>query len=130
MKQKPGESRQLLSQEQVSIKDEVQYIIGLARNRDTRVVKLGQFVFFSSDTGDAWMLDPEEGLALCLAREGVAQKVKIIETPKNVSVEWNSGYDIEGDFFVVTEKFGRTKAIFGYPTGQIKKASRGIRGTV
>ena len=126
MKKKPGESRQVLSREQTSITGEAQYIIGCARNHDSRVVGLGSLVFFSSETGDAWMLDPEDGFALCLAREGVVQKVKINETAKNSSIEWECGYQIEGDFFFVTERFGRTKSIFGYPTSEIKRLSRVI----
>ncbi len=118
----------MLSCEQTSITGEAQYIITLAQNHDSRVVRLGQLIFFSTETGDAWMLDPEDELALCLARDGVVQKVKINETPKNFSIEWSCGYDIEGNFFVVTERFGRTKSIFGYPTAEIKRLSRGIVG--
>ncbi len=128
MKKKPCERRQALSHEQSSITGEAQYIIGCARNHDSRVVGLGQLVFFSSETGDAWMLDPEDGFAVCLAREGVAQKIKITETAKTSSIEWDCGYQIEGDFFFFTERFGRTKSIFGYPTTEIKRLSREIIG--
>ncbi len=128
MKPKPCESRRESSDTRESITSEAQYFIGRAKNHDSRVVKLGQLIFFSTETGDAWILDPEDELALCLARDGAAQKVKISETGKNPSIEWNCGYEIEGDFFVVTERFGRTKSIFGYPTAEIKRLSRGIKG--
>ena len=46
---------------------EVDYIVGRAAESDARVVTLGQLVFFSTQTGDAWLLDPEDHLALPLA---------------------------------------------------------------
>ncbi|HYK91157.1 MAG TPA: hypothetical protein VE398_20470 [Acidobacteriota bacterium] len=127
MKQKPDESKRTLPDTQYNITGEAKYIIGRAKHHDSRVVRLGQLVFFSTEKGDAWILDPEDELALCLARDGAAQKVKITETARNCSIEWNCGYEIEGDFFVVTEKFGRTKSIFGYPTAEIKRLSRRIK---
>jgi len=33
------------------------------------VVRFGPIVFFSTETGDAWMLDAEDGQAACLARD-------------------------------------------------------------
>jgi len=41
---------------------------------------LGQLVFFSTETGDAWLLDPEDRMALCLAKEGSRLPVQIVET--------------------------------------------------
>jgi hypothetical protein len=61
---------QRLEREQVSIQSEVKYIVRRAAERDAWVVTLGPLVFFSTETGDAWMLDPADGLALCLARDG------------------------------------------------------------
>jgi hypothetical protein len=52
---------------------EVDYIVRRARQCDTRVVSLDQLVCFSTATGDAWMLDPEDGLALQLAEAGAFQ---------------------------------------------------------
>ena len=49
---------------------EVDYIVERAARCDPRFVTLGQLLFFSTDTGDAWMLDPEDHLALCLAKAG------------------------------------------------------------
>ena len=59
---------------------EADYIIGKAQKRDTLIVSLGSIVFFSTYTGDAWMLDSEDGLALCLARDAARQEYLILET--------------------------------------------------
>src|SRR5258708_6658063 len=41
-----------------------------AAEHDGRFVTIGQLVFFSTETGDAWMLDPTDRLAARLARDG------------------------------------------------------------
>ena len=46
---------------------EVDYVVARAAESDARVVTLGQLVFFSTDTGDVWLLDPEDHLAPRLA---------------------------------------------------------------
>jgi hypothetical protein len=48
--------RQQLTREQINIRSEVEYIVRRAAERDARVVTLGTLVFFSTETGDAWML--------------------------------------------------------------------------
>jgi len=73
------------------------------------------------------MLDPEDGLALCLARAGKAQPFTITETSANFSIEWKASYQIDGDVFIVAERSGRTRSILGYPTGEILRASRQMR---
>jgi hypothetical protein len=68
------------------IADEVRYITERAAARDTRLVVLGGLVFFSTATGDAWVLDSEDGFALCLALDGEAQPVNIEETPEQFAM--------------------------------------------
>ena len=106
---------------------EADYIIGKAQKRDARIVTLGSILFFSTDTGDAWMLDPEDGLALCLARDGARQEVMILETESNFQIEWNAQYEIQGDRFTVATADGRIRTIVGYPTEEIVRASRGMK---
>jgi hypothetical protein len=43
--------------------DEVRYILRRAAEHDGRVVTIGQLVLFSTETGDAWLLDPSDQLA-------------------------------------------------------------------
>jgi len=123
----PRTKRRTLKRKQISITDEVNYIINLALNSNARVVTLGQLIFFSTGTGDAWMLDPEDGLALCLARDGEKQRLRITETPTDFSIEWNANYGIDGDAFIVLERSGRIRTIFGYPTTEILRAACAAR---
>jgi hypothetical protein len=108
--------RQALSREQVNIAGEAKY-----------VVTLSPLVLFSTEIGDAWMLDPQDGLALCLALEGEEQPFTIVETPANFSIEWSASYRIDGDKFVVTSQPDRVQTFFGYPTAEILRAIRRAR---
>jgi hypothetical protein len=87
-------------------------------------------VFFSTETGDAWMLDPADGLACCLARDGVALHAGIVETPDHFGIEWNARYRIEGEALIVMEEAattGRVRTFFGYPVAEIRRASTRVR---
>lgn len=75
-RKKPRASKtqhRILNREQISISREAEYIISRAKEYDSRVVSSGPLVFFSSETGDAWMIDPEDHFALCLAQGGKTQ---------------------------------------------------------
>ncbi|MCK4473340.1 MAG: hypothetical protein KAW49_16280 [Anaerolineae bacterium] len=120
----PQTQRQILRREQINVTGEANYIISRAENYDARVVTFGPLIFFSTETGDAWMLDPEDGLALCLARGGETQPFTITETTTNFSIEWKANYQIDGDVFIVTERSGRTRSVLGYPAREILRATR------
>jgi hypothetical protein len=114
--------QQLLGREQINISREAEYIIKRAQEGEMRVVRLGALVFFSAQSGDAWLLDVEDGLALCLARSGERQSFRIVETPANFSIEWAAHYLIQGEMFVVMEPSGQARTIIGYPTREILQA--------
>jgi len=95
--------------------DEVRHIQKCAARHDGRIVTLGQLIFFSTETGDAWLLDTEDGLAAQLARDGDPEPIHLEETDANFSIEWKGNYRIEGAAFIfVDRQAGRTRAILGY----------------
>lgn len=116
-----------LAASQVSILDEAEYIANCALHHDARVVTLGHLVFFSSDTGDAWMLDPEDGYARCLARDGKRLPKGITETRERFAIEWNADYHIEGDSMILTNRSGGEHAVTSYPADEICRAIRRMR---
>jgi len=116
--------RQELRQDQIRVAEEADYIIHKAEMYDARLVTLGPLVFFSTETGDAWVLDPGDGLALCLARGGERQPFTIVETDTTFSIEWTANYRIEGNRFIVAERSGRVRTILGYPVSEIRRALR------
>jgi hypothetical protein len=103
---------------------EIKYIQRQAAEHDGRIVTIGPLVFFSTETGDAWMLDPSDQLAARLARDGDPEPVDFEETETNYAIGWKGTYRIEGGAFVYAErKSGRVTAILGYPTAKIARSS-------
>src|SRR5262249_15967113 len=104
------------SRTELDIRREVDYIVGRACDHDDRFVTIGPLVFFSTETGNAWMLDLEDGMAVCLARDGVSQPVRIIDMEGGTAVERDRTFSIAGDAFTTVEmKTGRVSSILGYP---------------
>jgi len=100
--------------------DEVRYIIHRAADHDGRVVTIGQIVLFSSQTGDAWIIDRDDHLALRLARQGDPEPFHIEETDTSFAIDWKGHYRIEGAAFVYTERdTGRITTVLGYPTDKL-----------
>ena len=110
--------------EEVSITSEAEYIGARAMAEDARVVSLPPLVFFSTTTGDAWMLDAEDSLAVQLVAAKTKLPVAITETPERFAIEWPGTFRIDGDAMIFTEKAGRVRTIVGYPTEQIMEALR------
>src|SRR2546427_11643515 len=92
-----------LSGQEMNIHREVAYIVRRAVQGETRIVALGPLLFFSTETGDAWMLDPADHLALCLAKGGEPLPAKIVETAENFLIEWNASYVVNGETFQIIE---------------------------
>ena len=105
---------------QFRLAKEVASIQRRAAEHDGRFVTIGQLVFFSTETGDAWMLDPSDRLAARLARDGDPEPIEIQETETNFTIGWKGHYRIDGHAFVFTDReSGRIVAILGYPTTKI-----------
>ena len=115
-----------LTRVKVSITGEANQVIRRALNREGKVITMGPLILFSTETGDAWMLDSQDGLALCLVRGGEKQTFIITETPSEFGIEWNATYRIDGDQFLVTEPPAQIRTILGYPIQEILRFSRAL----
>ena len=105
--------------------DEIRYIQRRAAESDSRIVTVGQLVLFSTQTGDAWVLDPADHLAMPVARDGEPLPAQMVETNKKFVIGWTGQYQIDGDAFVYADnKSNSVRAIFGYPTALIAQQSR------
>lgn len=106
--------------------DEVRYVQRCAARHDGRIVTIGQLILFSTETGDAWLLDKEDGLAAPLARDGDPEPIHMEETDANFTVEWRGHYRIEGMAFIFVDRKTRgTQTILGYPTHKLEYAAHG-----
>src|SRR5205809_7168218 len=74
---KRGEGKRWLRRQDFRLSDEVRYIQRRAAQYDCRIVSIGPVLLFSTESGDAWMLDPVGELATAIARQGEALPVHI-----------------------------------------------------
>jgi hypothetical protein len=119
-------SRRLTGQ-QMSVSGEVSYITGLANQRTARVVSLGPLVFFSTQSGDAWVLDAADALALQLSQDGDRLPARVIETPERYMIEWEATFRIAGDAFICLDSGNWERAIMGYPIVEIRNAINRVK---
>ena len=120
IKRRPGKQR--VEGKSFRLADEVRYLQLRAAEHDGRVVTLGQLVLFSTETGDAWLLDPSDQLAARLARDGIPEPTYIEEGDTNFAIGWKGRYRFEGPAFVYTDnESGRVSTVLGYPIEQIAR---------
>ena len=85
-----------LSRESLHLAKEVRSIQHRAAEHDGRIVRIGPLVFFSTDTGDAWMLEPADQLAARLAVGGDPLPVHIEESETSFAIGWQGRYQFDG----------------------------------
>ena len=122
MKHQPGK-RQIAGKD-FHLAEEIRYIQRRAAEHDGRFVTVGSLALFSTDTGDAWLLDPEDHLAARLARDGDPEELYFEETDTSFAIGWKGKYQVDGNTFVYIDKdSGRIVTILGYPTRRIAEWS-------
>jgi hypothetical protein len=100
--------------------EEIDYIRNRAAECDGRLVTVGPLVLFSTETGDAWLLDPSDHLAARLARDGDPEELYFEETEATFAIAWKGTYQIDGDAFVFIDRdTARVITILGYPTHRL-----------
>ena len=80
---------------------------------------VGNFIFFATSGGDAWMLDHRHSYALRLANNHQIQPYGINETHDKFQVEWKERYAIEDDVFIASLK-GKAERFEDYPINTIQ----------
>jgi len=115
-----GAGKQWVEGKRFRLADEVRYIQTKAADHDSRVVAIGQLVLFSTDTGDAWLLDVTDQLAAPLARDGNPEPIHLEETDTRFAIGWKGQYQIDGAAFIYTDRdSGRIRTVLGYPTQKV-----------
>jgi hypothetical protein len=106
---------------EMDVRGEAASIVVGAAARLARIVSIGPLLFFSTEAGDAWVLDPAEMLSRCLARDGVPLPGGIVETPESFGVEWQFNYTLEADVLTVADHAGRLVVIPGPIASEIRR---------
>src|SRR5271165_222614 len=106
--------------------DEIRYIQRRAAARDGRVVTVDQLVLFSTETGDAWLLDPSDYLAARLARDGDPESIALEETDTSFQIAWPGSYRLDGLGYTFGRMFSaRTGSSYRLPAVKEKHSARG-----
>lgn len=126
---KRGPGRRWVEGKSFRLADEIRYIQNKAADHDSRVVSFAQLLLFSSETGDAWLLDVSDQLAARVARDGDPESIQLEETDANFAVGWKGTYRIDGSAFIYTDReTRRVTTILGYPTQAIARQISNIFG--
>lgn len=75
---------------------------------------LGNFIFFSTETGEAWMLDYRKDCALRLAEKNEMTSYTILESKDRFQIEWKERFRIEGALFIASRQ-GKETVFANYP---------------
>ena len=119
---KRGSNRQVVDGKGFRLADEIRYIQDKAADHDGRIVAIHQLILFSTATGDAWLLDVTDNLAVRLARDGEPESIYLEETDTSFAIQWQGEYRIEGSAFVYADReTRRVTTILGYPTQKISQ---------
>src|ERR1700741_5489612 len=97
---KRGPGKRMVDGKDFRLADEVRYVQRCAARHPGRIVPISQLILFSTETGDAWLLDKEDGLAAPLARSADPEPVLIHDTHANFPIEWHGHYRIDAPSFI------------------------------
>ena len=119
---KRGAGQREINGKDFRLAEEIRYIQRRAAAYDGRLVTIGPLALFSTDTGDAWLLDPADHLAARLARDGNPESIHFEETDSTFAIGWKGNYRINGDAFVYVDgDTARVVTILGYPVQRIRE---------
>jgi hypothetical protein len=117
---KRGAGKTALESKDFRLAEEIDYIQSRATEYDGRLVTVGPLVLFSTETGDAWLLDPADHFAARVARDGDPEELYFEETDSSFAIGWKGNYQIDGDAFVFIDRdTARVTTILGYPTRRL-----------
>ena len=121
---KRGAGKRRINGKDFLLDEEINYIRSRAAEHDGRLVTVGPLVLFSTETGDAWLLDPADSLAARVARDGDPEEIHFEETDTSFAIGWTGNYQIDGDAFVFIDRAtARVITILGYPTRRLAQVA-------
>jgi hypothetical protein len=119
----------LVAPARVNFQKEVDYILGLAASGRSHAVALDQCVLFSTEDGDAWVLDACDGVALCLSWRGERQDFLIEENAERFFVGYDTKFMLQSNAFSVRSDNPKiaSRTILGYPAAELAELLATIR---
>ena len=113
---------------QISLNGEVAKIQQAVIDGKSEVRTIGVFVLFSTDGGDAWLLELTEMDALLVAKGGKSIDVDIVESAETLEINWSHNFSVKNKQLVVTAYLDKKEDVLvGCPTHSIQAAIKKIR---
>lgn len=111
-----------------SVKREVEKIQEKAVAKDATMISLGVFILFSTEDGDAWLLEVTDMDAIQVAAGGEKIAVEIEENPETIEINWTHKFTVKNRKFVLTAYKDKSEEIKeGYPAHSILSTTKKIR---
>lgn len=110
-----------------TLKAEITRLQQTAQQQKTDFWELGVFLFFSTLTGDAWLLEVTETDAVQVSRAGVAIDLPIEENAETIAINWTHTFKVVDKQVVLTSyENGQEEPLPQAPAQQIHAAIRRI----
>ena len=118
----------LKNAEKITLKEAVDRIRDTGMKKQQAFRELGVFLLFSTQAGDAWLLEVTDCDCVQLVRGGEAIDVSIEESAETIVVDWSHTFIEKDRQLEVISYEGRKKTILPEaPTGEIRSAIRRLR---
>ncbi len=113
---------------QVTLKNEIAKLQEVAAKKEKMIKPLGVFIMFSTDEGDAWLLEISEMDALQVAEKGEKIEIEMNENPETIEINWSHHFSIRKKQFITTAYADKKETIWpDYPAHSIFAAIKRIR---
>jgi hypothetical protein len=114
--------------ESVTLMGAVEVVQEEARQCRAMCLERGVFFLYSTDSGDAWLLEMTDGDCIQLAREGVALTPEIIENSDTIEINYSHTFMLRGKALVSTAYENKEASILpDAPTAVLSAAMRRLR---
>lgn len=115
-------------QEQITLQSEIEKLQDIAVRREKTVKPLGVFVLFSTEEGDAWLLEITDMDAVQVAEKGERKEVELDENKQTIEINWTHRFAIRKKKFVTISYHDDTETTYEeYPSQAIFSAIKRIR---
>ncbi len=87
---------------QITVTDEINRLQKLAMAKEEVLKVIGVFIFFSTQDGDAWVLELTDMDALLVAKAGKKVDIEIDESSETIEINWSHRFAIKDKKFTTT----------------------------
>ncbi len=110
--------RKIMKTQQFEISEIAKTICNNAINGIPSLEYQRGLIFFSTQTGEAWILDFDGNLSLRLADGYKKLNYRIVETKTNFLIEWKETFVLEGSMFMSIHN-GKASVITTFPATEL-----------